>query len=76
MLKTVWELGRERMAGGWCGGGSVREASVEQENPCRLRQVRGVWPSLPGEEGDRQIQDCRAGRARAVTVSGFSEWGK
>lgn len=23
MLKTVWELGRERMAGGWCGGGSV-----------------------------------------------------
>lgn len=27
-----------------------------------------------GEEGDRQIQDRRAGRARAVTVSGFSQW--
>lgn len=53
MLKTVWELGRERMAGGRCGGGSVTGKPCGTGKP--LQTQAGVrCMALIARRGGRQ----------------------
>jgi hypothetical protein len=57
MLKTVWELGRERIAGSQCGGQSVAGKAVWTRKTIAETQagVRCVHLLASREEGVRQI---------------------